>query len=53
MSKDSIHIDKFFDVMEECDPRGEHIIEIHRAIEKNAVYYKTLYHEKRKFNIPH
>nr|XP_012152103.1 PREDICTED: tigger transposable element-derived protein 1-like [Megachile rotundata] len=42
------HLDKFLSIMEECDPNGERIYQVRRAIKKGIACYKNLYQEKKK-----
>ena len=43
-----MHLDNFLNIMEECDPNGERISQVRRAIRENTVCYRTLYEEKKK-----
>nr|XP_012146667.1 PREDICTED: tigger transposable element-derived protein 1-like [Megachile rotundata] len=48
MNEAFTHLDKFLSIMEECDPNGERISQVRRAIEKDIACYRNLYEEKKK-----
>lgn len=48
MNEAFTYLDKFLTIMEECDPNGERISQVRRAIEKDTACRRTLYQEKKK-----
>lgn len=48
MNEAFTHLDKFLNIMEDCDPNGERISQVRRAINKDIACYKILYEEKKK-----
>ena len=48
MNEAFMHLGKFLTIMEECDPNGERISQVRRAIDKDTTCYRTLYQEKKK-----
>lgn len=47
MNNDSIHLDEFLTVIEECDPNGKRVSEVGKRFEIDSACYETLYQEKK------
>lgn len=50
MNEAFTHLEKFLNIMEECDPNGERISQVRREINNSTVCYRSIYEEKKKNN---